>query len=174
RGLDQTAAWLLTSDFGYPLGEHGQVGLHRPWLYEELVHLPLVLRLPGAAEAGRRVPAITQPPDLAPTLLDLFGVVPLPHEFPGFNLLPLAHGQTEKVRDAAYSRLELDGASEVAIRTDDWALLLPVEPHPDDPPREPLLFEKPDDRWEVNDLRSRNVETADEMEAVLRKRSERG
>src|SRR5438067_2137488 len=73
RGLDQTAAWLLTSDFGYPLGEHGQVGLHRPWLYEELVHLPLVLRLPGAAEAGRRVPATTQPPDLAPTLLDLFG-----------------------------------------------------------------------------------------------------
>src|SRR5436853_556066 len=29
RGLDQTAAWLLTSDLGYPLGEHGQIGLHR-------------------------------------------------------------------------------------------------------------------------------------------------
>jgi hypothetical protein len=31
------------------------------------------------------------------------------------------------------------------------------------------LHEKPDDRWEVNDLRPRNVERADELEAVLRK-----
>jgi arylsulfatase A-like enzyme len=169
RGLDQTSAWLVTSDFGYPLGEHGQVGLHRPWLHEELIHLPLILRLPGAAEADRRVPAVTQPADLASTLLDLFGIAPLPHEFRGFSLLPLAHGQAEKVRDVAYSRLELDGAAELAIRTDDWALVLPVTPHPDDPPREPMLFAKPDDRWEVNDLRPRNVETADELEAQLRK-----
>src|SRR5439155_22980089 len=54
RGLDKSAAWVLTSDYGHPLGEHGQVGLHRPWLHEELVHLPLILRLPGGAEAGRR------------------------------------------------------------------------------------------------------------------------
>lgn len=168
RGLDQTAAWLVTSDFGYPLGEHGQVGLHRPWLHEELVHLPLVLRLPGAAEAGRRVWAFTQPADLTPTLLDLYGVIPLPSDFRGFNLLPLAHGQAEKVRDEACSGLELNGAAELAIRTDEWALLLPVAAHPDDPPREPRLFEKPDDRWEVNDLRPRNIERADELEALLR------
>src|SRR5262245_15198527 len=67
RGLDQSAAWLVTSDLGYPLGEHGQIGLHRPWLHEELVHLPLLLRLPGAAEAGRHVYGFTQPPDVAPT-----------------------------------------------------------------------------------------------------------
>ena len=71
RGLDQSAAWVVTSDFGYPLGEHGQVGLHRPWLHEELVHLPLFLRLPGAEQAGRRVSGFTQPPDLFPTLLAL-------------------------------------------------------------------------------------------------------
>ena len=41
RGFDQSAAWLFTSDYGHPLGEHGQIGLHRPWLHEELVHLPL-------------------------------------------------------------------------------------------------------------------------------------
>ena len=68
--------WLLTSDFGYPLGEHGQIGRYRPWLHEEMVHLPLMLRLPGAAEAGRRVPAFTQPPDLYATVLEAFGIPP--------------------------------------------------------------------------------------------------
>ena len=61
-------------------------------------------------------------------------------------------------------------------------MLLPARPHPSVPgrdggsegtptplpPREPLLFEKPDDRWEVNDLRARNIERADELEARLR------
>jgi arylsulfatase A-like enzyme len=169
RGLDQTAAWVVTSDLGYPLGEHGQVGLHRPWLHEELVHVPLLVRLPGAAEAGRHIPAFTQPADLAPTLLDLFGVFPIPESIQGHSLLPLARGEVASVRPYACSGLEANGAAEWSIRTDDRALLVPDHPHPGDPPRERLLFEKPDDRWEVNDLRTRNVERADELEEVLRK-----
>src|SRR5262249_57153350 len=64
---------IITSDHGLPLGEHGIVGNVRPWLHEELVHLPLIVRLPGKARAGRRVGALTQSVDLMPTLLDLFG-----------------------------------------------------------------------------------------------------
>jgi arylsulfatase A-like enzyme len=162
RGLDQSAAWLLTSDFGYPLGEHGQIGPHRPWLHEELVHVPLMLRLPGAAEACRRVAGFTQPSDIAPTLLDLFGLKP------AASLLPLAHGEGESHRQHAVTALELNGAAELAIRTEDWAYLLPVRV-PEGETREPLLFGKPDDRWEVSDLRSRNLERADELEAELKK-----
>jgi len=98
--------------------------------------------------------------------MEMFGVA-LP-VMDGFSLLPLAHGRVEKVRDAVRSGLELDGVRELALRTDDWALLFPVAPHPDDRPREPLLFQKPDDRWEVNDLRTHNIETADELEARLK------
>jgi arylsulfatase A-like enzyme len=76
RDLDKTAAWLVTSDFGYPLGEHGQIGLHRPWLHEELVHLPLILRLPNAEQAGRRMAGFTQPPDLFPPVFALLGAPP--------------------------------------------------------------------------------------------------
>ena len=164
RGLDQTAAWLVTSDLGYPLGEHGQIGLHRPWPHEELIHLPLLLRFPGAAEAGRRVAALTQPADLMPTLLGLLGgdAPPTVH---GHSVLPLARGQAESVRPYACSGLELDGAAGFALHTPDHTLLLPVR----DPPREPTLFEKPDDRWEVNDLRPRNTELAERLEVVLRR-----
>ena len=175
RGLDQSAAWVVTSDFGYPLGEHGQIGLHRPWLHEELVHLPLFLRLPGAEQAGRRVAGFTQPPDLYPTLLALLGATQ--PDAPGFNLLPLARGEGQSARAFAVTSLELGDASEIALRTDDSALLVPTRLPEGDPPREPLLFEKPDDRWEVNDLRPRSVERADELEAKLRdtlQRPERG
>jgi arylsulfatase A-like enzyme len=167
RGLDQSAAWLITSDFGHPLGEHGQIGLHRPYLHEELVHLPLFLRFPGAEQAGRRVAGFTQPPDVYPTLLALLGV-PVPSNASGFNLLPLARGEGEPPRVVALTALELGGSAEIAIRTNEWALLVPTRTPEGDPPRAPLLFEKPDDRWEVNDLRARNIERADELEAQLR------
>ena len=164
RGLDRSAAWLVTSDFGYPLGEHGQIGPHRPWLHEELVHLPLVLRLPGAAEACRRVAGFTQPPEVAPTLLDLFGLNPAG----AASLLPLARGEGGTHRPHAITALELNGAAELALRTPEWAYLLPVRV-PEGERREPMLFRKPDDRWEVNDLRSRNLERADELETELKK-----
>jgi arylsulfatase A-like enzyme len=166
RGLDRTATWVLTADHGIPLGEHGVVGLFRPWLHEELVHVPLIVRLPEAAEAGRRVAGLTQPADLTPTLAKWLGVdVPAGD---GFDVAPLIAGRMEAVRDFAVTGVELGPAAEWAIRTPDWALLLPARPHPDDDPREPMLFEKPDDRWEVNDLRPRNLETAEELERVLR------
>ncbi len=166
HGLTESAALLLTSDFGYPLGEHGQIGLHRPWLHEELVHLPLMLRLPSDEQAGRRVPALTQPADLAATLLDLFGFVS--REGDGQSLLPLARGQAEKLRDAACTSLELDGIHELAIRTHEWALLVPISAGIADPPRQARLFQKPDDYWEVNDLRTHHAEIAEELEARVR------
>ena len=46
---DQTLV-LVVSDCGQALGEHGLVGPIRPWLHEEIVHLPLLVRLPGMAE----------------------------------------------------------------------------------------------------------------------------
>ena len=168
RGLDQTAAWLVTSDLGYPLGEHGQVGLHRPWLHEELVHVPLLLRLPGAAEAGRRVSAFTQPADLAPTLLGLFGVDALVACSPGHDLLPLVRGEVESVRPHAHTVLECNGMKEASIRTNEWTYLLPLGAAADDPQRRPLLFARPDDRWEINDVLSLHEEVAQELEKQLR------
>lgn len=163
RRLDQSAALLVTSDFGYPLGEHGQIGPHRPRLHEELVHIPLVLRLPGAAEAGRRVAGFTQPTDIPATLAHLFGATATG----GVSLLSLARGEAESTRTHAITRLELGDAAEAAIRTHEWALLLPVRV-PEGETREPQLYAKPDDRWEVNDLRGRNIERADELETLLR------
>ena len=167
RGVDQSATWFITADRGYPLGEHGLIGYHRPWLHEELVHVPLIVRLPNAEEGGRRVTIFTQPADLMPTLLAAHGVASEATD--GVNLLPHLRGETRDVRPFACSGFVQESASEWAIRTPEWAYLLPTSAHPDDDdPREPLLFEKPDDRWEVNDLRIRNLGHADDLEKLLR------
>ena len=147
KGWDQSANWVFTSDFGYPLGHHGLLGPHRPWLYEELVHIPLILRRPGGEGAGERVWAFTQPED----------VVPL---FRG--------GEGFEVRGSVISVSELNGHREAALRTDTYAFILPLTT-PDNEPRQPQLYEKPNDRWELNDIRQPNLGLADELEVELRK-----
>jgi choline-sulfatase len=67
-------AIVVTGDHGEAFGEHGMYR-HGYELWEELVHVPLIVHVPGVAprRQGVRRSAI----DLAPTLLQLFGV-PLP------------------------------------------------------------------------------------------------
>jgi arylsulfatase A-like enzyme len=157
---------LVTSDAGQALGEHGLVGPVRPWLHDEIVHIPLLLRLPGSAQAGRRVPALTQDVDLAPTLAALFGLaVPGTH---GHDLGPLLRGEVEELRPYACSGLQVDAGIEWALRSPEWALLLPVQPHADDSGRTPQLYVRPDDRWEVNEVRQHHLEGAESLERTLR------
>ncbi|MCL4466016.1 MAG: hypothetical protein M1401_18940 [Chloroflexi bacterium] len=61
-----------------------------------------MMRLPGAECAGQRVPALVQPPDVLPTLLE-FLEVPVPKNIHGRSLWPLIEGQAERVHDFAFS-----------------------------------------------------------------------
>lgn len=166
-GLAAEVLVLVTAERGLALGEHGILGEYRPWLHEELIHLPLLMRFPDGREAGRRVAALTQPVDLLPTLLDLFGIS-LPEGLHGHSLLPLARGEAEMVREYACTGLEHGERIEWALRTPEWAFLLSVQQAADDPPRGPQLFVKPDDRWEVNNLLQHHLELTEQFEKTLR------
>jgi arylsulfatase A-like enzyme len=166
RDLYQDLLLILTSNEGLALGEHGSVGPSGPSLHEELIHLPLVVRLPGGAEAGRRITALTQPVDLFPTLLEIYDL-PCP-EVHGHSLLPLVRGEADSVRAYACAGLAAGGAVTFALRTPEWGLVLPVESGRGDPPRRPQLYVKPDDRWEVNDVRQHHLEWAEGLEKTLR------
>ncbi|MEI9951243.1 MAG: sulfatase-like hydrolase/transferase [Pseudomonadota bacterium] len=69
---DRTAI-IVTSDHGEAFGEHGMIR-HGFELWEELVRVPLIVRVPGVA--ARHVQARRSAIDLAPTILDLCGVAP--------------------------------------------------------------------------------------------------
>jgi hypothetical protein len=161
-GLDESAIWAITSGHGLSLGEHDWIGADAQRLHEELVHIPLLLRLPGADEAGRRVPFMTQSIDLLPTLLDAFGR-PIPGDIHGLSLLPLAAGSQDALRPCSCQGLRLGNRMEWALRTPDWASL--VSSGNEFPP---LLFRKPEDRWEVNDVRQQHLEWAEYLESTRR------
>jgi arylsulfatase A-like enzyme len=157
---------IFTSDQGEPLGEHGYVRRFRPWLYEELIHTPLIIRMPGAKHGGRRHQALVQTVDLLPTVLAWHGVQPGDDPpIHGHNLLTLVRGEEMKVRD--YACMGMD-AEEFAIRTHLWHLILPIGSDPDEP-RSRELYRKPEDRWEQNNVVDQHLDVADQLELVLRR-----
>ena len=157
---------VFTADQGEPLGEHGYVRRFRPWLYEELIHTPLIMRLPGGERGGTRQQSIVQTVDLLPTILAAFGLPPS-ERAQGGDLLALVRGRSAKIRDYACMGMDVE---ELAIRTHLWHLIVPINPDPDeDPPRVPELFRKPEDRWEQNDVIAEYPEVAEHLELTLRR-----
>jgi arylsulfatase A-like enzyme len=165
RERDNPMMLIVTTDRGFPLGEHGLVGDFRPWLHDELVHIPLIVRMPEGTAAGSRIRALTQPVDLVPTLLEAFGLnIPDIH---GSSLLPLIRGEQEWIREFACSGLRIGNALEWSLRTPDWAFLSPIFPEENDPSRDPQLYVKPDDRWEVNNVLQHHPDLAENLEKSL-------
>ncbi|MCP4644483.1 MAG: sulfatase [bacterium] len=81
--MDEYGLWddtmlIVNTDHGFLLGEHEKWA--KCWLpfYEEVAHMPLFIWDPRCAKAGERRQALVQTIDLAPTLLDFFGVTPPP------------------------------------------------------------------------------------------------
>ena len=155
---------VFTSDQGEPLGEHGYVRRFRPWLYEELIHTPLIVRLPKAEQGGSRRQALVQTVDLLPTILAALGLPPSETAH-GHDLLPILRGEQSKVRDYACLGMDLE---EFAIRTHLWHLIVPVEVDPDEP-RGIELYRKPEDRWDQNNVVADHPEVADQLELTLRR-----
>jgi len=63
----------ITSDHGDEFLEHGERG-HHLTLYEEVMHVPMVINAPGLLPQGTRIQASVSNRDLAPTLMELAGM----------------------------------------------------------------------------------------------------
>ncbi len=89
-GLSRRTLVVLTSDHGESLGERDLVG--HSHLYDTDLRVPLVIALPGCANAGRRVASQVRSIDLVPTLLELLGL-PSAEGLDGVSLAPLLAGR---------------------------------------------------------------------------------
>ncbi len=166
ENLDPGTALIVTSGHGFALGEHERVGDTQDQLHVELVHLPLIVRLPGLREAGLRVAGFTQAVDLMPTVFQLFEIpVPPVH---GQSMLPVDR-PNPVFRDSACSGWSTFFGRHWALRIHDRALLIHESAANGADPQSPLLFVKPDDRWEVNNVAQHFPEQIVDMEALLRR-----
>ncbi len=76
--LEELRTWdntilIILSDHGEEFWEHGSV-LHSHTLYQELLAVPLLIRLPGGRFGGQRIAPSVRLLDVAPTLLDLLDI----------------------------------------------------------------------------------------------------
>ncbi len=181
---DALILWL--SDHGEPFGEHGIIRKARPWNYEELVRIPWVMKLPASlnVQSLKQVNALVQPTDVMPTILDALNIpTPLPliyrapqttGTFPqdmavsqkeirlhGRSLLPLLRGETDKVRDFAYSGHYRQTWS---IQNEEWRFQLFV-----DGSKPSELYHRPDDAYDQRNVIEQHRDVADAMELELRR-----
>lgn len=85
RGLYENAVIAVMADHGEALGDHGE-DTHGIFLYDETIHVPLVIKLPGGDSAGRRIDNRVELVDVLPTILQAVGVE-VPQEVQGESLL---------------------------------------------------------------------------------------
>src|SRR6266699_1356800 len=76
---------VVASDHGESLGAHGE-DMHGIFLYDETIHVPLLVKLPQNQMAGKRVKGRVCLVDVAPTVLEVAGV-PVPSQMQGQSLL---------------------------------------------------------------------------------------
>jgi arylsulfatase A-like enzyme/Flp pilus assembly protein TadD len=77
RGWYDHATIVVLADHGEGLGDHIEEE-HGLFLYDEVIRVPWIVRLPGAQSAGRRVKDPVQHIDLLPTLAALAKLTPPP------------------------------------------------------------------------------------------------
>jgi arylsulfatase A-like enzyme len=136
----------VTAPRGYPLGEHGRVGPCDEALYSELLHVPLLVRLPGNEGRLVRTQRLVQPSSLYATIIEVCGWGELTDAQRGLSLLRDARGEEAPGRACAVAT----GSGQRAIRTSAWQMR---ESNQDGETRREL-FAKPDDRWEANEVSS--------------------
>ena len=72
-GVYDKALVVLLSDHGEGLGDHGEEE-HGVLLYNEAIHVPLILKLPKSQRAGGTTARPVQLLDVTPTVLGLLGL----------------------------------------------------------------------------------------------------
>lgn len=102
REIYDSSVVVVVSDHGDEFWEHGDVG-HAQGVYQELVHIPLIVRAPGVLPTGKVVEADVEAMDLFPTLLDLSGQA-VPRGTQGSSLLPLVQDEVAHSPRAALSQ----------------------------------------------------------------------
>lgn len=160
RGLYEDSIIALTADHGEEFFEHGG-WWHGQTLFEEQVHVPLIIKGTGRTGAGNVNNALVTSLDVAPTLIALAGVA-VPQQMQG-KALVLRPGQTGG-RDAVFAEEDFEGNVLFAVRTETWKRIAANPGNPRGLPRE-QLFKIDSDPGEREDLAARNREVASELAA---------
>jgi len=142
--LERTVISVI-ADHGEGLGEHGEAE-HGLFLYESVLHVPWIMRLPNHASAGAVVAPQVRTIDVAPTLAAL-AVVPM-GKVDGESVVPLIRGGAPKevppsYAETFYPRWHFGWSELKSVRVGDFKYV--------DAPK-PELYDMRNDRSEARNL----------------------
>ncbi len=95
-GLTENTLTVFTADHGESLGEHDYRG-HRQNVYENIIRIPLILRMPGVLPEGKRLDVPAMSIDVTPTILRLLRIPYPSSSFQGRNLFTVRAGEPRKI-----------------------------------------------------------------------------
>jgi arylsulfatase A-like enzyme len=98
--LDRTIV-VVIGDHGESLGDHGEL-THGRSLYESVLRVPFIMRVPLEGFAGQRVGGPALSVDMMPTLLDLLQIAQ-PEPVDGTSLVPAVSGATAGADRVAFA-----------------------------------------------------------------------
>jgi arylsulfatase A-like enzyme/Flp pilus assembly protein TadD len=163
-GLYRGSLIAMMADHGEAFGEHGE-RTHGIFLYDETIHVPLLIKLPGSAGPAAQYEARSDVRvglvDVTPTILEATGI-PVPKEIQGQSLLALIKSAPQSVKAADrpiysetdYPHRAFNWSSLRALRTGNY---LAIEA----PKRE--LYDQPNDPKALNNLAPSSPAVADTL-----------
>jgi arylsulfatase A-like enzyme len=156
ENLYDDALILFISDHGEEFLDHGR-WLHGRSVFDELVRVPLVLKLPGNRHAGLRVERQVQGVDVVPTVLEAMGV-PLPEGLAGQPLQRAIEPETPA--RTALSEISHRGFVAHGVRSEEDKYIRRFSPDDDE-----LLFDLLEDPGEQSNVIGDRPERAETLKA---------
>jgi len=147
---------IVAGDHGESLGEHGEIE-HGFLLYEETIHVPLVISAPFAAYQGVRRSEPVSLVDVMPTILTLVGL-PIPAEVQSQSLVPLLSADAPQRSDSLvyaetyYPRLHFGWSELRVLLSPEYKLIMSSEPELYD------LASDPDETMNLSQQRAATTE----------------
>jgi choline-sulfatase len=159
-GIYDRAVIAVAADHGEALGEHGEQS-HGLFLYDETIHVPLLIKLPGAQPA-KRITSRVGLVDIAPTLLQEIGIE-VPKAMQGVSLAELIQKNDDGTDHPAYAE------TNYPYRAFGWSSLRAWRAgkylYIDAPERE--LYDQAADPGASHNLANNSVAVSDTMQSQL-------
>jgi arylsulfatase A-like enzyme len=161
-GLYEQATLVITADHGEEFWDH-QGFEHGHTLYDELVRVPLIMKLPQGVRLTRRtVSEQVRVLDVMPTVFEILEIEK-PETFIGESLIPLTRGEADEMRPA-FSESTLYGSQKAAWRTDRFKYIHDAAAGPDAIGE---LYDWREDPSESRNLAEEQPELAKKMRSEL-------
>ncbi len=184
RGLYDRTMIVFTSDHGEEFADHDPTRFHDYHghsAFEEIVRVPLIIKLPGQRHAGSRVEGVASMIDLMPTILDVLGASPAQSEMQGVSLKASWEASSSTPPRIAFSEASARSKEVKSVRTDRHKYIVEIAPevvsrhgrsHVPDEPGLRMMFDLVEDPREKSNLLvqadARTAELGSRLEQQLR------